>query len=297
MILESAPKDYEMKTNLRSYLDGMCGFLQAKGARPTYQLMSTCPHGQMFARIDHALLQGKISQDQAQDVKMHLMAGQNDYYKIENYFYDLDAQIGRILWRRQAGMQTAPVNILSTLDRGGILLIDVGSVSCQLVLNLMLAEIRIAIQQGKRLTCVMDSLDVADNEYLKKMMEQNSSVCKVAVASRDVFAGCNADEKLFHTILGKSMKNIIFSHASNVSATKWAEGIGSYDKMEVSHSYSKSKSTQLVQLFPTTTTGESTSVSMKREYIVKPEEILRMGNREAYIYTKVNNELAHTVLQ
>lgn len=299
MIMESAPKDFEMKMSQRTYLEGMCAFLAAKGIRPSYHLMSTCPHGQMFLKIDEAIMQGKMDQAKGQQIKMRLMAGQSEYYKIENYFYDLEAQIQDILWKRQPiipGQSMPPVNILSTLGNRGILLVDVVSTANQLLLNLMLSELRLAVQKGMTLCCVLDSLEVSDNEYLRRMIEQNADRCRLAICSRDIYASVNADDKLFNVILGKSRKNIIFTHSSNVSATKWSEVIGSYDKEEISRSYSKSKSYSPIQFFPTTTSGENTNISIKREYIVKPEEILRMQKREVYIYSRAVNEFAHTML-
>ncbi len=296
MIAESAPKDLEIKANVRSYIEGMCRFLQSRKAVPTYQMLSSCPHGQMLLKVDEAVMNQTLSQAQGQEIKMRLMAGQNEYFKIENYFYDLEMQIDPILWRYQKGNREKPVNILSSLHNNGALMIDVGSSGNQILLNLLLAEMRVARQQGQRVICVLSGLDISDNEYLRHMLEQSSGNLAIAMVSRDVYASCNADDRLFHLLIGKSMKNIIFSHSSNVSATKWAEGIGSYDKEEASYSYSKGKSHAPMQIFASTSSNEGVSISMKREYIVKPEEILRMQEREAYIYTKAANELAHTML-
>lgn len=296
MICESAPKDLEIKANIRSYIEGMCRFLQSRKAVPTYQMLSTCPHGQMIFKVDEAVMNGRLSQTRGQEIKMRLIAGQNEYYKIENYFYDLNMQIDPILWRYNKGNKEKPVNIFSALKQKGVLMVDVGSSSNQMLINLLLSELRIALQQGHQMACVLSGIDISDNEYLQHMLEQSSGKCKMAVISRDVYTSCNADERLFHLLLGKSMKNIIFTHSSNVSATKWAEGIGSYDKEETSYSYSQGKSRSPTQFFATTSSNQSKSISIKREYIVKPEEILRMEEREAYIYTKVTNELAHTML-
>ncbi len=296
MIAESAPKDLEIKANVRSYIEGMCRFLQSRKAVPTYQMLSTCPHGQMLLKVDEAVMKGTLSSVQGQEIKMRLMAGQNEYFKIENYFYDLEMQIDPILWRYQKGNNEKPINILSTLKNNGALMIDVGSSGNQMLLNLLLSELRVAQQQGNQMVCVLSGLDISNNEYLQHMLEQSSSKCKIAMVSRDVYASCNADDRLFNLLIGKSMKNIIFSHSSNVSATKWAEGIGSYDKEEASYSYSKGKSHSPMQLFASTSSNQGMSISMKREYIVKPEEILRMQEREVYIYTKATNELAHTML-
>ena len=67
-------------------------------------------------------------------------------------------------------------------------------------------------------------------------------------------------------------------------------------KEEVSWSSQSSRSSQPLQLFPTTSKGQSTNITMKRDYIVRPEEILRMRQREVYIYSRDRNELAHSSL-
>lgn len=296
MILEAAPKDMELRGNSRTYIEGMCRFLRSRKAIPTYQLLSTCPHGQMIMKVDEAVMNNKMSMAEGQEIKMRLMAGQNEYYKIENFFYDLESQINPILWRYQKGIQEKPINVMSLIKNGGVLMIDIGSSGNQMLLNLLLAEIRLAVQQGGQLACVLSGINVSNNEKLQHMIEQSSGKCKMAMVSRDVYASCNADDRLFNLMLGKSMKNIIYSHSSNVTATKWADGIGSYDKEEASYSASQGKSHSPHDFFSGTSSGQSVSYSMKREYIVKPEEILRMAPREAYIYTKVTNELAHTTL-
>ena len=43
-------------------------------------------------------------------------------------------------------------------------------------------------------------------------------------------------------------------------------------------------------------TSSGSSISMKQEYIVKPEEILQMDNNEVYIYKGATSELIHTRL-
>ncbi len=296
MILESAPKELEIKSSLRTYLDGALMYLEAKKIRPSYALLASCPHGQLFMKVDELIAQNRLSPGQGQIIKQKLMAGQNEYYKLENYFYDLDGQIGPILWKKNISGSLSPVSILDGISRWGILMLDLNAVSDQLLLNLMLAEIRLAVQRGIRLNLVLDSVELSDNDYLKRMIGQHSGRLSLAFSSQDVYAALNADDNLFHVLLGKSGKNIIFSHGSNVSAAKWAEGIGYYEKEEVSWSSQSSRSSQPLQLFPTTSKGQSTNITMKRDYIVRPEEILRMRQREVYIYSRDRNELAHSSL-
>lgn len=94
----------------------------------------------------------------------------------------------------------------------------------------------------------------------------------------------NGDEKLMYTLLGNSTENIIMQHGSAVSAEEWSKAIGYYEKTETTTTVSKGKTKGGFSLFPSYNDTKSLAYSIKREPIVKSEEILRMSNNEMYIY-------------
>ena len=85
-------------------------------------------------------------------------------------------------------------------------------------------------------------------------------------------------------------KVIISKHMSAVSCQKFSEMIGSYDKQEISSSYTGN--TNLVGKF-SYSTATSKNISIKREEILKPEEIVRLNEDEIYVLDNNYKKLVH----
>lgn len=96
-----------------------------------------------------------------------------------------------------------------------------------------------------------------------------------------------------YTLLGNSFENIIMQHGSAVSAEEWSKAIGFYEKTETTTTISRGKTKGGFSLFPSYNDNKSLAYAIKREPIVKSEEILRMSNNEMYIYDRSLNQLVH----
>ena len=58
--LETAPKDYELKSNSQFYIEALCSYLGYAGRHTSFKMLSTCPHAQMFDKVDDLERQGVI---------------------------------------------------------------------------------------------------------------------------------------------------------------------------------------------------------------------------------------------
>lgn len=294
LIKESADKDDDMRANVLTYLDGLTEYLYAKKVRPSYELFQICPYMALYQKTDDLVARQVITSDQGDRIKSKLMAGQSEYYKLEAYFSMLDSQMGDIAYKR--GYGAYPVNLSDEMKNKKIVLINVGMDSNRLLIDLILARIKQLNRQRITLACVIDEISVSDNLKLENWLKGASDICKRVVSATDVYAMCSADERLFNALLGNSRNNVIFKHTSVSSAKKWSEAMGYYEKEEVSTNVSHGKNYSPYSLFPGSSTSSGSSISMKQEYIVKPEEILQMDNNEVYIYKGATSELIHTRL-
>ena len=77
------------------------------------------------------------------------------------------------------------------------------------------------------------------------------------------------------------------------SCQKFSEIVGEYDKQEINDTYTDN--TNLIGNFSYSMTS-SKNISVKRESIIKPEEIARLRNDEIFILDNCNGELVHTVI-
>ena len=102
---------------------------------------------------------------------------------------------------------------------------------------------------------------------------------------------------MFASVVGKSLKTIIYKHTSGLTCGKWAEAIGYYEKKEITNTYTSGSNYQsMFTIIPGQLNTNTMNINLKREYIVRPEEISHMSKNEVFIIDSINDELAHTFI-
>jgi hypothetical protein len=290
-ILESSPKEYDIKYNARYYIEGMGMYLQKNRKNPSFRMLSTCPHALIFDKIDDLQMRGIISDPEAQEIKSKLMMGQSENYKLDSFLASMKMEISPIMYQNR---NARPVNIISALRNDQVLCFDVVSMSNKILLNTLMYQLKLAQTRGLQYTIIIDSLPLNANEayanYVKSPSDKN---CRM-FSSDDFYSMVGGDEKVFSAIIGGTHILVVMAHTSGHTATRWAEVFGQYDKYEQSYSTSRGSSRATpFSIFSSPNRNQTVSVSKNREYIVKPESIARMGGNEAYILSAARGELAH----
>lgn len=290
-ILETAPKEYDIKYNARYYIEGLGAYLKKNRKNPSFRMLSSCPHALIFDKVDDLQMRGVISDPEAQETKSKLMMGQSENYKLDSFFASMRMEISPILYQNR---NVKPVNIMSALRNQQVLCLDVVAMSNKILINTLMYQLKLAQTRGLPYTIIIDSLPLNANEayanYVKSPSDKN---CRM-FASDDFYAMVGGEEKVFATIVGGTQILVVMAHSSGHTANKWAEVFGQYDKYEQSYSTTRgSTKSSPFSLFSSPTQSRSVNVSKNREYIVKPEAIARMGYNEAYILTAARGELAH----
>ncbi len=294
LMFETATKDYDLKKNASYYIDGMCDFLKYKKIAPTLKAFNSCPHVDLFDKIDSLVGQGIITDIEGQGLKSKIMMGQSEQSKLSLLFNDLFDQSERILCKKRGAKK---YNIIEAIANRMVLVIDISSNVNNLLVNVLLSQIRQAVSKGNNLVLISDNLSSSGNELMKKVLCERTEKCKLISCSSDAYSMCGGDEKTFSTVVGNCEDIIILGHSSGATCTKWAEMIGYYNKEEESHSVAKgSMRHSPFSLFPGSNNTITKDYRIKREYIVRPELINRMGSNEVYAYRHSNNELIHTFL-
>lgn len=109
-----------------------------------------------------------------------------------------------------------------------------------------------------------------------------------------MYASSGGNDNLFFSLAGKARIIALCKHSSAYSCQKWADVIGSYDKQEISTSFSQNAGYMNGYNFGNSHTA---NVAIKRENIIKPEEINRMEFSEVYVLNRNIGEIAHTVIR
>lgn len=287
LILDACAKDAPIKPTGKYYLDGISDFIRARGRSPAAYMFIGCPHQDLIQQVNRAATDGKISSQAAQNILSQLLQGETERGSVENFFLLLDSHAGRLLARKPNIARACSMR--STVSQGQIFAADVTSDANAYLIQMLLAEARELLAEGIRLLLVVDGIQIAANDRLKAFVQAGGGSAPVLISADDVFASFGGNETDFFAFTAKAVKIAISKHGSAHSAQRWADLIGSYDKLDVS-----STSASNVNYFNRFGLGytSSNTVSEKREHIVKPDEILRLGRSEAIILRADSAEVA-----
>ncbi len=292
LIINSTQSSSGISAIGQQYITGIAEFIKSKNIPPFCEMFVRCPHDALFDKIDDAVVQGYITDQKAVQIRNQLMQGQNERANVQSFFSQLSYQGAGVLSNK--GSRNAAVNIRTAVEHNGMLMIDIGSSTNDILLNLLMNEVKEVLAAGRQIMLVLDGININSNDTLLKIIKSLSSRCLTTMLADDVYSMLGADDNLFHSFVGNACKCIVFSHSMGVSCNKWAEVFGYYDVDKVSQNTGTNQNYQWGYGF-----GSSTSISVatNREFIVKPEELARLSSSEVYILDRNARELAYTTLR
>ena len=291
LIMNSTSKNADIGAIGQQYIIGMTEFIKSKNIPPFCEMFVRCPHDLLFEKIDDAQNCGYISDSKATQIRNQLMQGQNERANVQAFFSQLSYQGTGVLSNK--GNRNSAVNIKTAVSHNGMLMIDVGSSTNELLINMLMNEVKEILASGKKIMLILDGINVNSNENLSKIIKSLSSRCLTTLIADDVYSMVGADDNLFHSFVGNACKCLVFSHTMGVSCNKWAEVFGYYDVDKVSKNMGNNQNYQWGYGYGS---SNSISVSTSREFIVKPEDIAQMSSNEVYILDRNARELAYTTL-
>lgn len=291
-IIMDSKKEYGFTEKTRSALKGILKFAQLNSSPIQLPFLKNCPYSSLFERIDTLESNETISSAVADELKYHLSRGQEEFDKLEAYFFDLSNESDGITSRKKG----VGYDAIKAVTNGRVISIDIGSNANHLLVSVIVSQINILLKNRMYFTLVLDDITIENNPSLIQLLSGVYDNCNVAILSSDLFASVNGNDKLMYTLLGNSYENIVMQHGSNMSADVWSKAIGYYEKIETSTNSSYGKSRGGLSLFPTYNSNEGINYSKKQEAIVKPEQILRMQMNEMYVYDKESNTLSHKII-
>lgn len=291
LIMQSAEKGFEIQGKGRYYINGISDFIKARGITPYMHMYITCPHLSLIDKVNDAEIRGVISHNSARQIISELTQGDAERGNVENFFASLDGQSGQLFSNKSNLPQAFNINLI--VKNHGIFAVDVNSSVSTILLNILAYEIESLLAAGKKIFLCIDNLQLERDSKLCSLLAKSGSTCAAMVVSDDVYASFGGEDSLFYSTVGKSTKVVISKHASAYSCQKWSDVIGSYDKKEISNSITGSHS--IFGKF-VAGTAHSTNINIKRESIIRPEEISRMRCEEVFILNGTTGELAHTTI-
>jgi hypothetical protein len=278
IILESSGK---IEPIGRSVIEGMYDFMTSKNTDPSTYLFATCPYHELLSRVKAAEAKQAITDTQAQSIVTKLMQGQQGIPSIANYFFEFYNQSKLILASNPKSAYKA--NIFSSVANNKIVIFDIISPTNNLLINVVACEIERLLSQGLTVKLIVDGIPYSASPVLQKIIKTIGKLCSVVISDSDVYSIFTGEEPTFFAVCSRADNIYISKHLSVHSCQKWSEIIGSYEKVDIGKTISSSGGL----LFPTPMGGgHSVTLSDKKEYIVRPEEIKSLKEDEIYLISK-----------
>jgi hypothetical protein len=290
LVTDTGTAKYGINPAVRYVLEVAYKLTIARNRNPYFYWYAKCPFLTLGSIITDRLNKGLITKETANHLNTMLTAGQNEIAKTAAFFNDMKAQIDYITIKNPQSVQ--PVSLLSAIRKNQIICIDVKSSTNLMLLELLGHSINIALNRGYNFSFLLDDINLSNNSVLQSIVCQTNNHQNI-VTSKDLYASVGGNEKVFATLIGGADKTVVFAHGSNISCVKWSEYLGQYDKIDVSNSNSSGwfQSNRWAS-----SAHQSQTENMIRELKVKPEQIGRLSQNEAFIFDRMNGSLVQTVI-
>jgi hypothetical protein len=289
VVTDTCKSKYDIKPAGRYVLQVVYDLLVNRGKKPYFSSFASCPYFKLSDQITARLTSGAITQDMADKLNSLLLTGQTECPKIDTFFNDMKSQIGYLSAPDPGGVSAA--SVLSTIKKKQILCIDVRSSANVMLMELIVNSLIIAMNRGYDFSLMVDEIALVNNEMLKNTVCQKASHRNIIV-SKDLYALTGGKEDIFAAIIGEAEKTVLFAHSSGISCDKWSKYVGEYDKIDVSQNHNSGWS----QSGKSFNSGGSQTETLKREAKIKPEQINRLSQNEAFIYDHTSGSLIQTVI-
>ena len=290
IIMNSTTENYDIKGIGKYYIDGITSFIRSKKVNPYLWMYITCPHMDLNDKINDAVTNGVIGDDEARKIISQIVQGELERGNIENFFIKLRSEAEYIIAKKNN--LSNGTCIRKTAMKKGAIVIDIRTSSNVLLLNIIMSEIEMLKNKGERVFLCFDGIQLPNNKLVSDFAKSSGTQSALCLLSQDTYADFLGDDNLFYAVVGKASKIVLSKHMSAYSCQKYSEIVGMYDKQEVSDTYTGNMS--LIGKFSYGTTT-SKNISKKREEKVKPEEILQLNDDEVFILDN-NAEIAHTIV-
>ena len=289
-VTDTCKSKYDIKPAGRYVLQVVYDLLINRGKRPYFSGFANCPYFKLSDHITTRLNNGAITQDIADKLNSLLLTGQTECPKIDTFFNDMKAQIDYMSAPDPAKVNA--VSVLSAIKKNQILCIDIRSSANVMLVELIVNSLIIAMNRGYDFSLMIDDVAFVNNDMLKNTVCQKSGHHNIIV-SKDLYALTGGKEDVFAAIIGEAEKTVLFSHSSSISCEKWSKYVGEYEKIDVAYNHNSGWSQSSKWGY---NTNHGQRETLKREAKVKPEQITRLSQNEAFVYDHTAGSLIKTVI-
>lgn len=292
LVLSSVTEDCKIQHNGGAYIMGLTGFLIANECTPCASSYIRCPHRDLWNRIENRIRQGDIPQGVANEIKDQIEKGESERGNVEHYFGVLNRQAECVLADRDTVEDGNAISIRRAINNNEVISIDVVSSASNLLLNVLVQEMKDAITQGKRFAFVLDSIPVNSSKSLENLLENFSNRCTFVYSSRDAYSDTSCTETLFDTLLGRANSVFVMQHNSASASERFSKYFGKYQKNEVNNTITRGDNYATYdQVLPGSSTSRVHTTHNVESNRVEEREITGLASNKLFIKKERRSEI------
>lgn len=298
LVLSSATESCKVQHNGGIYIKGLTDYLMARGQVPCARSYIKCPHDSMWRKIQEHVRNGDMTSDVAEEINDELTRGQVERGNVEHYFNVLNSQAETILATKDIIKSGSGINIRGAVNRNQVIVFDITPSASDLLMNILLQEIKNCMSEGKKFTFVLDSIPADSSEALGKLLRNFSSRCKFVFSAEDAYAETASTETLFDSLLGKSDTVFISQHDSAETSEKFSNYLGKYQKMEINNTFTTGDTYSTYgQILPGSSNTNIYGIQRVDRPRVEESEITSLSDNSLYIKKERRSEIikAHNI--
>lgn len=299
LVLSSATESCKVQHNGGIYIKGLTDYLIARGQVPCARSYIRCPHDSMWRRIQEHVHNGDMTAAVAEEINDELTRGQVERGNVEHYFNVLNSQAGTILADKEIIKSGNGINVRRAVNRNQVVVFDITPSASDLLMNVLLQEIKNCMSEGKRFTFVLDSIPADSSEALGRLLRNFSSKCKFVFSAEDAYAETLTADKLFDSLLSKADTVFISQHDSAETGEKFSAYLGRFQKLEINNTSAVGDGYSSRSPFVPDSTNASSIISVQRvdRPRVEESEITALEQNSLFIKKERRSEIikAHCI--
>lgn len=267
LLYETMPDDVASPA-AESLLRALIEVLLITEGKITLQTLSTFPLINLKKTIDGLKISDQLSNDEYDEINHYCMAGSSETDAVRIFLNRLNRQSENVYGKPKNNFS----NIKRMMNYNGVVAIDVGTSSNDLLVSLIINHFLLLQSQGKEFVVLIDNIPVSRYSKLSELLRGQI----FAISNQDFVSSLHGGEQngdeLFAEITGNVGTLVLFRHSSGTSCQKWSEHLGKYKKIRIRYNISQSNA------FMNSNNSRGLSVDETDEPRVRAETIGKLGD-------------------
>ena len=236
LLFETMPKD--TSPSAESVLRALLEVLLRIEGKITFHNLAAFPLVRLMDTLNTLKADGEITVDEYDDISRDYMAGSSEIDGVRNFLSKLNRQADSIFGKPRANSG----NIKKMLNSKGVVAIDVGLGSNELVVSFVINQIKLLQAAGKNFAIALDGLALSKFPSIYDVLRGRTYAISHNDFVSSLYGGDKNGEDMFAEITGDVSSIILLNHKSGTSCQKWSEHFGKYHKIRIKMNISQNKS-------------------------------------------------------